>query len=357
MLILERLPNFGGAATVYRHGSLTMESSLHEIDGDTVFGTNGAFARLGLTDKVTPIGTDYFCEVRGGPLRSPILVPRGFDAAEMALCAALPEAELPMENYIRDMRRLHDAVLGLTGIASHGLASLGGFLLSGGVLELLGDLRQTVERRLDKAFGEQEDAKCAVGAMLGYFDDDPAKLSFMIYGGIWGRYLESGGYYFNGGSRALTDALLQMARQAGGEARSRCAVTKVLIDDDGAACGVTYTNADGEIASAYASTIFANAAPSLLGEMLPEEARAGFLKPYESLEPSVSLFNLSLGLSRPAAEFGVNAYSTFVYPDDMTHFRQWPEVAARFGGRAGEGYAALHDRRLWAARRRHASAG
>jgi len=37
VLVLERLANFGGAATIYRHGSLTMEASLHETDGDTVF--------------------------------------------------------------------------------------------------------------------------------------------------------------------------------------------------------------------------------------------------------------------------------------------------------------------------------
>ena len=33
VLILERNAHFGGAATVYLHGALTIEASLHQIDG------------------------------------------------------------------------------------------------------------------------------------------------------------------------------------------------------------------------------------------------------------------------------------------------------------------------------------
>src|SRR6266496_6770715 len=33
VLVLERNQNFGGAATVYHHGALAIEASLHEIDG------------------------------------------------------------------------------------------------------------------------------------------------------------------------------------------------------------------------------------------------------------------------------------------------------------------------------------
>src|ERR1700732_4046538 len=33
VLVLERNDNFGGAATIYRHGALAIEASLHEIDG------------------------------------------------------------------------------------------------------------------------------------------------------------------------------------------------------------------------------------------------------------------------------------------------------------------------------------
>ena len=93
ILLLERLSTFGGAATIYRHGPLTMEASLHEIDGDTVFGPHSAFERLGLAGQMKPIAMDEFYEVRGGPLRQPIRLPHGFDGAEAALRAALPSSD------------------------------------------------------------------------------------------------------------------------------------------------------------------------------------------------------------------------------------------------------------------------
>lgn len=55
VLVLERHASFGGAATVYRHGALCMEASLHETDGQTVYDAHGPIARLGLTDSVGPI--------------------------------------------------------------------------------------------------------------------------------------------------------------------------------------------------------------------------------------------------------------------------------------------------------------
>ena len=64
VLVLERLSNFGGAATIYRHGSLTMEASLHETDGDTIFGPTSAFAHLGLQGALDPVAIDVFYEVR-----------------------------------------------------------------------------------------------------------------------------------------------------------------------------------------------------------------------------------------------------------------------------------------------------
>src|SRR4249919_3114410 len=81
VLVLERLANFGGAATVYRHGSLTMEASLHETDGDTVHGPHGLFARLGLAGAVEQVATDVFYEVRSAALPQPIQIPHTLNNA------------------------------------------------------------------------------------------------------------------------------------------------------------------------------------------------------------------------------------------------------------------------------------
>lgn len=331
VLVLERLANFGGAATVYRHGALTMEASLHETDGDTVFGPNSVFARLGLTGAVEAIATDIFYEACGGPLAAPVQIPTGLDKAQESLSRALPEASAALEAYFRELKHLYRTLHDLEDMGSHGPSALLGMLFSGRLFELIGDARRTVAERFNAVFGETETAKFALGAPIAYFDDDPSKLSFLLFAGVWSRYVESGSYYFKGGSRALSFALLKRLKENGGDARYHCSVISVLLDAKGRAAGVTYADRAGDRLEALAPVIFAGAAPTALAEMLPDDKREAFAHKFAKFEPSISLFNISLGLSRPAAEFGVAAYSTFIYPDRMTRYADFPQAAAVFG--------------------------
>lgn len=75
MLILERLSNFVGAATIYRHGRLTLEALLHATDGRSLFDAGGVYRDLGLTAALRPVRIAEMYEVRGGPLPAPIRVP------------------------------------------------------------------------------------------------------------------------------------------------------------------------------------------------------------------------------------------------------------------------------------------
>jgi hypothetical protein len=48
--------------------------------------------------------------------------------------------------------------------------------------------------------------------------------------------------------------------------------------------------------------------------MLPAEARPGFSALYNDRHPSISLWTISLALSRRSREFGVRRYSTAILP-------------------------------------------
>ena len=187
VLVLERLANFGGAATVYRHGPLTMEASLHETDGDAVFGPNSVFARLGLTGSMVPIETGLFYETRGGPLAAPKQIPRGLDNAHASLCQSKPEARTALDGYFRELKHLYRTLHEFEGVGPHGSTALLGMLFSGRLFELIADARRTVTERFDSIFGENEPVKFALGAPLAYFDDDSAKLSFPLFAGVWSR--------------------------------------------------------------------------------------------------------------------------------------------------------------------------
>ncbi len=331
VLVLERLSNLGGAATVYRHGSLTMEASLHETDGDTVFSPHGIFARLGLADAIEPIGTDIFYEARGGALPGPIRIPHGLAQAREELTRALPRSKGAIEKYVTEIERLYRSLHELEEIGARGPSVLIGLLFSGRLFELIGDAWHTVLERFDAIFGADEAVKFALGAPLGYFDDDPAKLCFLLYAGVWSRFVESGSYYFKGGSRALTLAMIGHIKDAGGDAIHNAEVHDILLDANGRASGVRYIDKAGSTHEALAPLIFGSAAPAALSRMLPEDKREAFDAHFSRYEPSISLFNVSLGLTRPAADFGVSAYSTFLYPDDMVRYADYPRAAANFG--------------------------
>jgi phytoene dehydrogenase-like protein len=334
VLVLERLGNFGGAATTYRHGNLTMEASLHETDGGELFSPNGAIARLGVADAIEPIRTAEFYQVRAKFLKHPLTMPHGFADAEAAIAEAFPLARSGLSGLFGLMRRLHDKLEHMND-AGGGFGAIWQFIVSGLLFDLIGEAPRTVAQEFKRFLGEEEGAKLALAPHLAYFDDNPDKLSFLLFAMVTAQYLENGSYYLRGGSRTLTMALLQAITAAGGEARHHRTCVDILLDAEGRACGVRHRGSDGTFAEDLAPVVFGNAAPSVLAGMLPEAARGVFEARYEEKAASISLFTVSLGLDRPAADFGVEAYSTWIYPDWMTRFDQYAVSADVFGGEPG----------------------
>jgi phytoene dehydrogenase-like protein len=330
VLVLERHASFGGAATVYRHGAMNIEGSLHEIDGDTVYGAHGPIARLGLTGTVEPIATDIFYEARGALLPT-VSVPHGLDAAHEALVRAMPKSRRGLKTFFKEAIDLHRTFHDLEELGARGPVVLAGLILSGRLFKLLADSRRSLHQRLEAIFGDDEMPKFVLGAPIAYFDDDPRKLSCLLYLGVWTRYVEAGSYYFKGGSSSLTAALVNHIHDRGGAVQSLSKVQSIVVDTKQCASGVTYADSAGALHEACAPIVLGNASPSAITQMLPARARSDFAKQYERFEPSISLFTVSLGLTRPAADFGVSAYSTFVYPDSMTRFSDFAKAAAVFG--------------------------
>jgi len=215
-------------------------------------------------------------------------------------------------------------------MGARGPVVLAGLILSGRLFELLIDSRRTLHQRLQAVFGDDETPKFVLGAPLAYFDDDPRKLSNMLYLGVWTRYVEAGSYYFKGGSGALTAALVKHIQDRGGTVQPASEVRSIRVDAMQCASGVSFATGAGALHEACAPIVLGNAAPSAIAEMLPAGARSVFATQYEKFEPSISLFTVSLGLTRPAADFGVSAYSTFIYPDTMARFADFAKAAAVF---------------------------
>jgi hypothetical protein len=92
VLVLERNDTCGGAATVYRHGPLAIEASLHEIDGLDIDDPKLPILRsLGLDKDLAFVDVGDLYEVRGPQIGEPFALPCGM---ERALSAAIARFKL-----------------------------------------------------------------------------------------------------------------------------------------------------------------------------------------------------------------------------------------------------------------------
>jgi len=330
VLILERNAEFGGAATTYRHGALTVEASLHETaDGnDPLDPKTRILSALGILGDLefVPVGALY--EIRGRLFDPPFVLPHGFDAAEAALAARFPHHRSAFRRYFERLRAVREAM----SVVGEQHDSLWWFLhapaLPLKLWPLLHDMRLSLSEAFEHLFGDDETPKFALAANLGYYADDPDRLWWLFYAIAQGGYLASGGTYIRGGSGALSRSLVGVVEAEGGAARAGRTVTEIILDDEGRAAGVAHTAADGtDRVVNPAPVLFGNAAPTVLADALPTQARPMFAARYARRRSSTSLFSIALGLSRPPRELGFTHYSTMLIPEWMARLSDYARCA------------------------------
>jgi phytoene dehydrogenase-like protein len=315
VLVIERSNSVGGAASSYKSGDLFVEGSLHETSdpNDPRDPKHSVLVRAGVLDAVKWIPGGGFYEARGGPLDRPFAMPDHFDAARRALNERFPEARSGIEKVLDDLERLaSSADLNLVPESDRSLS---------------------LAQKFGEVFGGNEAVKCALAANLSYYHDDPATLSWLFFAMSQGGYLLSGGRYVQGGSQRLSSALARAIRTAGGEVMIRRVVTGIALNAQGQPSGVTHTAKDGGDAQTVESpVVVSNAAPQILASLMPEPAARQLRDAYAQQRPSISLFALTLGLSKPPREFGVASYSTQLLPPWMTRLDDYAQGAQLLAG-------------------------
>jgi phytoene dehydrogenase-like protein len=338
VLVIERSNSVGGAASSYKSGDLFVEGSLHETSDphDPRDPKHNVLTRAGVIDAVKWIPAGAFYEARGGPLGQPFTMPDSFDAARRALSERFPEARAGIHQILGEMERIAAAMGTLSqggGTFKNPRERLGALLK---LLPSIRDWRLSLSKKLDGIFGDNEAVKCALAANLSYYHDDPATLWWIFFAIAQGEYLLSGGRFIQGGSQRLSSALARAVKVAGGEVLVRRVVTGIALDAQGRAGTITHTARDGsDPRIVEGSRIVSNAAPAAIAPLLPQAAAAQLTASYAGRTPSISLFALTLGLSKPPREFGVSAYSTQILPREMKQLSDFAKGAALMGDEPG----------------------
>ncbi|HEV7601177.1 MAG TPA: FAD-dependent oxidoreductase [Bradyrhizobium sp.] len=310
VLVIERSNSVGGAASSYKSGDLFVEGSLHETSdpNDPRDPKHGALVRAGVLDAVKWIPGGGFYQARGGPLSEPFAMPDNFDAARRALADRFPQSRGGINNVLDDMERLASAT-DINVIPES-------------------DRSLSLSQKFEDVFGNNEAVKCALAANLSYYHDDPATLSWPFFAMSQGGFFLSGGRYVQGGSQRLSSALARAIRTAGGEVMIRRVVTGIALNAQGQPGGVMHAAKDGgDTQTVESAVIVSNAAPEMLASLMPEDAARKLSDSYAHQRPSISLFALTLGLSKPPREFGVTGYSTQLLPPWMTRLDDYAQGA------------------------------
>jgi phytoene dehydrogenase-like protein len=338
VLVIERSNSVGGAASSYKVGDLFVEGSLHETSdpNDPRDPKHSVLKRAGVIDAVKWIPAGAFYEARGGPLGEPFVMPDNFDAARRALTERFPEARTGIQQLLGEMERIAAAA----GTLSQGREAFKnprealGALLK--LVPAIRDWRLSLSQKLDRIFRDNEAVKCALAANLSYYHDDPATLWWVFFAIAQGGYLQSGGRYVQGGSQRLSSALARAIRAAGGEVVVRRVVSRIAVGSQGGPGIVTHTARDGsDPRQVEGLRIVSNAAPSALASLLPAATAEQLTEDYARRTPSISLFALTLGLSKPPREFGVSAYSTQLLPREMKRLSDYAQGARLMAGEPG----------------------
>ncbi|MGZ5874199.1 MAG: phytoene desaturase family protein [Bradyrhizobium sp.] len=339
VLVIERSNSVGGAASSYKSGDLFVEGSLHETSDPhhPRDPKHDVLRRAGVIDAVKWIPSEAFYEVRGGPFEQPFVMPDNFDAARRALTERFPEARAGIDQLLGEMERIASAAGTLSqfsGAFKNPRETLGAMLK---LLPALRDWRLSLSQKLDRTFGDNEAVKCALAANLSYYHDDPATLWWIYFAMAQGGYLQSGGRFVQGGSQRLSSTLARAIKVAGGEVLLRRVVSGIALDPHGRVHTITHTAKDGSDPQAVEGLrLVSNAAPAAIAPLMPQAAAEKLTESYARQKPSISLFALTLGLSKPPRQFGVSAYSTQLLPHGMNRLSDYAKGVALMADEPGE---------------------
>ncbi|WP_159727883.1 NAD(P)/FAD-dependent oxidoreductase [Methylosinus sp. Ce-a6] len=336
VLLLERNFSLGGAASVYKVGGLTVEASLHQTSDprNPRDPKRRILDELGILDEIEWISTGPLYTARGGPLGEPFTLPAGFDAAASALAERFPAHGKTIERFLGSLDAIQDALWNLSG-ESAPIGKSAERLAS--CAPAAADWTSSLADVLAREFRDDEAIKCALGANLFYYGDDPRRMWFVYYALAQGSNIGCGGAYIKGGSRQLSLKLAKAITKAGGSVRLGRAASAIETDADGRPTALRHVNRkSGEDEERVATRIIlAGCGPDVVADLLPAPARSAFEAAFAARALSTSLFCAHYGLSAPPTAVGFEDYSSILLPDGMTSFDQYD--AAGLLGRAPEG--------------------
>jgi phytoene dehydrogenase-like protein len=157
--------------------------------------------------------------------------------------------------------------------------------------------------------------KTLLGGFYGYYGKSPAELPALFYAIATGSLIKDGAWYYKRRSQDFTDAFVSVIEENGGKVITSALAAKIFTDKENNVTGVQYEDHKngGEKKTLQARAVISNAnAPETVFQMLQGKVSQDYEKKVKNSEPSVSIFNIWLGLNCNLKD-KIDGYEIFVF--------------------------------------------
>ncbi len=299
VLLVEQHDRPGGCATTFRRRDFIMEVGLHEMDGLHPADTKTKiFQELGITDRVEFLELPEFYRFLNG--RHDLVIPHDPEQAAAILKNAFPGEEKGLDSYFYHLANARKIMIQYRDQPDK---SVGAFL--------------------DEIITNDE-LKLVLLGNLAYFHDDPYSLSWLYYLTAQGSYYRGRANFIKGGSQQLSNALMEVILEHGGEVKLNSLVSSIQYKGK-IPVGITFREIRGKTPAShtvYGKDIIVNAAvPNLAEQLLSPSDGKKLAAAYSGNRIGASLLTVYYGFKKPLKEIGNQYYSTFVF-DHSVNFQK-----------------------------------
>ncbi|MBK8805287.1 MAG: NAD(P)/FAD-dependent oxidoreductase [Bacteroidales bacterium] len=326
VLVIEQHYSFGGCATNFKRKGCEIDASLHLLDGlgesDSKF---KIFQELGVFKNVELLPTPEFYNFTSGDTQ--ITIPYGYDAIETTLINKFPEEEKSIKKFIKVVKTVRneiDIIAKLPKWKRNMLLPFA-FLVFPYTIRYI---KQNVGDFLD-SITKNEKLKLTLAANIGFYHDDPYKMSLVFFCSANGSFYRDGGYYIKGGSQKLSDYFVKIITDNGGVMINKHLVSSVLTDRK-KAIGVEYhpVNNVNDKKQAFGEYVIANAnIPDVAKKLLPEKWAKKLKKKIRNIEIGPSILCVYLIFNKESKELGGKNYSIFNLKHDHHNLKDYRRIS------------------------------
>ncbi|MCR6108459.1 NAD(P)/FAD-dependent oxidoreductase [Salipaludibacillus agaradhaerens] len=301
VLVLERHYRAGGYAHSFRRGKFTFDSAVRIAAGAKDDGLLEDLLQAAGVDndvnflRLDDIYTAYYPDRK-------IAVSRTKEGLIHSYCQEFPHETKNIKELVNEMEKLYDVTLKL--------------LHSGDPLKVLSNpimlkYRDKSFHDLTSSFLQDPQAIYSFSALWAYYGTPPTQGSAMFFAYAIMSYFKEDIYYAEGSFQTLADAFVKRIKALGGEVCLRNEVERVEVENKKVKGVHLQTGEYVESPKIICNGDFLKLIQTLVGE---EHFPARYKKRISKLKPSISAFEVFLGVDLPLEKEGLS-HETFIYKD------------------------------------------